>query len=319
MPRVVPAITGCILFLLSSVSCGDRQLVESGTHTSENWLPAITLFTPINGYARSDRRPDFTWAATSSYEYTIFFSYNGDMSAPFTNIAVGQGTEGLYQPDFDLSGTVPVYWQVRGSSSRTGTAYSPVYYTIPPLQALDLCVSEVNWAGARDDAFTAFGSAEYIELYNQLEYALDISGYRLLSIKDDGSSTNSFLLPQGTSIPGKGFYVIARNDEEFDTAYQTNAFTFWQPEGVSLVNGGFRLHLLDKEGNSLDYINAGDGGFTPVGSSGSTSTPRSSMERNLPIADGSLVGSWSAATNSRNVASGYSNTLATPGTTNSGW
>lgn len=46
---------------------------------------------------------------------------------------------------------------------------------------------------------------DWIELYNTSGETVDISGYFL---SDDDNNTTKWRIPQGTSIPGKGFIVI---------------------------------------------------------------------------------------------------------------
>jgi hypothetical protein len=79
------------------------------------------------------------------------------------------------------------------------------------------------------------------------------------------------------------------------------------------------MALYDQYGRLIDRVNAAPalGGFAAPGSS---ATPKRSMERNIPFADGDLVGSWTTATTCANVTAEYnSNTLATPGADNGTW
>jgi hypothetical protein len=52
---------------------------------------------------------------------------------------------------------------------------------------------------------------EWVELYNQMSYDVDLSGWRL----DDGID---FKFPEGTRIPGRGCLVIASDPAALQTA-----------------------------------------------------------------------------------------------------
>jgi len=145
---------------------------------------------------------------------------------------------------------------------------------------LTILINEIAWAGT-----LANSSDEWIELYNPGQYAIDLSGWRLVS--SDGSPDIDL---EGSISPG-GFYLLERSDDNtISDIPADNTYT-----GV-LGNSGETLHLLGPAGETVDTANI-SGGSWPAGEA----VTRASMERLGIIPDSPSA--W--GTNDGNTINGH--------------
>ena len=84
------------------------------------------------------------------------------------------------------------------------------------------------------------GSPDWMELYNSTNNVIDISGF---FVYDDGSKNEKYKLPNGTTIPAKGFLVLDCDDG--NTGLQTN---------FKLSADGESVYLEDADGNLLELF-----------------------------------------------------------------
>lgn len=134
-------------------------------------------------------------------------------------------------------------------------------------------------------------SGEWIELHNQMSINVDLSGWRL-------ASGINFTLPEGTTIPGQGYLLIAK-DPSHPSLVGKNALG---PYPASLSNGGERLNLYSRSDRLMDRVEYDDSGEWPVASDGSGTT--------LAKREGQLLSGESASWTASLQVGG------TPGTTN---
>ena len=120
----------------------------------------------------------------------------------------------------------------------------------------DVAISEISWAGSSGDP-----TAEWIELYNTTDSAIDLSGWRLVS--SDGAPDISL----SGSIDPHGYLVLHRAgaSDSSGTLTYTGA----------LRDGGEGLRLFDAAGEEVDSANS-QGGAWPAGTAGD---PPRTMER----------------------------------------
>lgn len=127
-----------------------------------------------------------------------------------------------------------------------------------PLLAVDSVVTfnelHYNPAGADE-------SGEWIELHNQMSINVDLSGWRLASGID-------FTFPEGTTIPGLGYLLIAK-DPSHPSLAGKNALG---PYPNSLSNGGERINLYSRSDRLMDRVEYGDSGEWPIAPDGSGAT-----------------------------------------------
>lgn len=132
----------------------------------------------------------------------------------------------------------------------------------------DVVISEVAWMGTQASA-----NDEWIELYNNTDSDIDLTGWKLQA--EDGTPT---IVLSGI-IPAHGFFLLERTDD--NTVSDIAADLVYGNDGSSwaLSNSGEKLFLKDPLGNVIDSAN-GNGGAWPAG----TASPRATMERIDPTA-----------------------------------
>jgi hypothetical protein len=89
--------------------------------------------------------------------------------------------------------------------------------------------------------------SDWIELYNDGDLDIDISGYYLT---DDLTDTTKWQVPEGVIVPAHGFLLIWADDE--DTLGQAPHTNF------KLSSGGEQIGLFDPEGTIVDSITFGE-------------------------------------------------------------
>ncbi len=121
---------------------------------------------------------------------------------------------------------------------------------------------------------------EFIELYNPLNYAVDLTYWRLAGAVD-------YFFPEGTVLPPGAFLVVAQDPPTLLARYGVVALGPWAGQ---LSNEGEEITLrdgLDGEADAVDYRV----GFPwPVASDGDGA----SMELINPLLDNNLGSSWGA-------------------------
>lgn len=127
-----------------------------------------------------------------------------------------------------------------------------------PLSAADSVVTfneiHYNPQGVSEDQ-------EWIELHNQMAINVDLSGWQLTGGID-------FVFPEGTTIPGGGFYLIAK-DPANPALAGTNVTG---PFGGALSNGGETIRLRSRSNRLMDEVDYQDSSQWPVGPDGSGAT-----------------------------------------------
>lgn len=108
---------------------------------------------------------------------------------------------------------------------------------------LIVVINEIGWAGTK-----ASGNDEWLELYNNTGFPLDLTGWTLLS--RDGSPEISLI---GEILP-YGYYLLERTD---DNAILN--ITADQIYSGAMEDMGEILELRDAENNIIDYINCSKG------------------------------------------------------------
>jgi len=138
---------------------------------------------------------------------------------------------------------------------------------------------------------------EFVEIYNDKNYAVDMSGYKLQQY----NASHTYTIPSGTIIPSKGFVIVGRNSTQ--AAFETN----W-----GIVLDALNVVYLNSGGSAVPQIN-GDEVFllqnnlsTAVdpSSGASTLTPITANNRVYRVGRGNTVSDWVLTSNS----------TATPGT-----
>lgn len=129
------------------------------------------------------------------------------------------------------------------------------------------------------DPPTGHRDGEFIELYNNTETAIDLSGWTF-------SEGVNFTFPGGITL-GAGDYLVIAANERYTSSAHPSANVVGQYEG-ELANGGELLRLLDRWGNLADEVHFHTGGSWPLLASGQGS----SLELRHPEMDNSKPTAW---------------------------
>ena len=105
-----------------------------------------------------------------------------------------------------------------------------------PVQATVIKMNEIYSRGVATDP-------DWIELYNGGTSAVDIGGYKIYDIGGQGGTKPKMIIPTGTSIPAKGYYVVV-----------TDIPTATDPSGFGLSSAGEEAWLEDKAGTVIDDV-----------------------------------------------------------------
>jgi hypothetical protein len=163
---------------------------------------------------------------------------------------------------------------------------------------LEVVINEIGWMGTPADS-----SDEWLELYNNTENPIDLTGWVLKAA--DGSPE----IKLAGSIPGHGFFLLERTQD--NTIADLSADQIFQG---ALDNQGEKLELRNNQGVLIDLVDASQGWFA-----GSRSPDFISMERVKPNLPGSDPQNWqnnnTVQTNSFDKAGNY--LMATPKAPNS--
>ncbi len=139
----------------------------------------------------------------------------------------------------------------------------------------EVAINEIAWMG------TAINTPqdEWIELYNNTEGEINLSGWKLV-VKNKFEIALSGKIP-GAVNPGQGFYLLENNENATsEVADQTYS------ESLRLADTGEVLELYDQFDNLVDRVYCSDRWFAGDGDS------YTSMERINPQEDGSDVDNW---------------------------
>jgi hypothetical protein len=93
---------------------------------------------------------------------------------------------------------------------------------------------------------------EFIELHNKSDAPLNVGGYQLRSSNGFGTTALLTTLPPGTTLPAKGFYLLANSGGYTGGTAPDQTYTLQ----VSPIGG---IALLDAQGNTVDQVGSGLG------------------------------------------------------------
>jgi len=157
-------------------------------------------------------------------------------------------------------------------------------YIIQAQTAPTLVIGEIAWAGS-----PLSNADEWIELWNISNDPLSLAGYQL-----DGAGPDEGILFDETAViePKRAFLIANYAEDHANAAHSVtpNMVT----TALSLSNAALHISLVAPDGSLVDE--AGDGNTPLAGSS----SPKASMLRLMPIADGALAESWTSTTDTQN-------------------
>ncbi|HBJ37281.1 MAG TPA: hypothetical protein DDZ51_21515 [Planctomycetaceae bacterium] len=145
------------------------------------------------------------------------------------------------------------------------------------------------------------GGAEFIELFNNSDESVDLSGWRIDGI--------GLTIPFGTVILPNQTVVFTDNWSQFKDQYGGNIFVGGQYSG-QLSNGGETITLLDLDGNVIDLVSYQDRGAWPTAPDGNGV----SLALIDPNRDNSLAANWVASIQANGSPGLQNDTVFTPNT-----
>ncbi|MBL7053285.1 MAG: DUF2341 domain-containing protein [Candidatus Portnoybacteria bacterium] len=161
------------------------------------------------------------------------------------------------------------------SSSNTATTY---YYGGGPqynsYEQYDVVISEIAWMGTQSDY-----NDEWIELYNNTNKTVDISGWTLIA--DDNSPS---ILLDG-EITTNEYFILERTDDNVLSNIKADKIY-----SGALNNSGEKLLLKDGNANIIDEVD-----FSNIWPEGNNET-KATMERTNLISSGNIDINWQTHT-----------------------
>ena len=123
-----------------------------------------------------------------------------------------------------------------------------IFPTITPTYSDGIHLNEFIPNPTGDDA-----TGEFIELYNNSEELVDLSGWKLDDIVDGGST--AFIIPGGATIIGKGYVVFYNDQTKVSLNNDSDHVRLIRPDGVIVDDISYES---SKEGYSYNHSDSGD-------------------------------------------------------------
>ncbi|MCU0644400.1 MAG: CotH kinase family protein [bacterium] len=163
--------------------------------------------------------------------------------------------------------------------SLTLTDHTYMFAVFEPSGLPTIVISEIHYHPSTE--FQGDGDMyEFVELVNLAEHTVDLSGYQF-------TNGISFTFPQGSSISGGEYIVIAKTA----TTYTNNGYQVFQIASGKLDNAGEELVFCDSQGAVVDSVCYNDQAPWPTKPDGEGP----SLELKNPSLDNNIATAWSAS------------------------
>jgi hypothetical protein len=224
-------------------------------------------------FTATDGNPDDT------FTYALVGGAGSTNNSYFTIV----GNQLIASHDFsnDLGQVISIRVQVTDS---TGNTFEKVLTFPVQARPRHVQINEINYNGARNTLRT-----EYIELYNPLTTAVDLSNWRLAKAVE-------YIFPAGASIPAGGYLVIAEDPPTMTNLYGVTAVGPWTN---NLSSEGDDVQLRNAAGDTVDRVQFGVTAPWPATPNGGGP----SLELVNPNLDSDLGGNWRSSTVAATAAS----------------
>ena len=211
----------------------------------------------------------------------------------------------IKEPDFNISifKDVPVHltaipypgykfigWQGIVSDTSNSIYFKVNYFSKivavfekDSLQSTNVVINEINY-----NSSPSFDTDDWIELYNNTDSTINISGW---SFKDS-DDRNSFNFAENTILNSRDYCVLTRDSSLFSSLF-VNVKNIIGDFDFGLSGSGELIRLFDSNNNLVDSLTYGDKYPWAVEADGSGST----LELQHPSLDNSLPENWSASKN----------------------
>jgi hypothetical protein len=142
-------------------------------------------------------------------------------------------------------------------------------------------VNEINYSSAGD-----FDPGDWVELFNRSEVTVPMGGWKL----SDCGSLHEFILPEGCSLPARGFLVLCEDTARFRLLYPDND-SYLGDFDFGLARNGDCVRLYGPDGGPADSVAYGNAEPWPGDADGKGYT----LSLADPYSDNSDPASWSAS------------------------
>ena len=279
----IPAAPTDITGLANAVYNENYITARTSADIVENQVPPeIVVQTPNGGEM---------WEQTKTYDIqwlNINFTGNVNINLtkpPFTNIVLAQDIANTGSWSWTIPETIDISdeYKIRVVGINDGDPYDTsdeVFSVIEALPEPDVVINEIMYnppsSLGNDDEY------EYLELYNNSGFAVDISGWAI-------SDAITYTFDEGTTLDADAYLVVAINPASI-----TNFFGITNvvgPFSGGLNNSGEPVVLSDANGIQMDIVEYADSGDWPSDPDGNGP----SLELLDPDFDNSLAESWAAS------------------------
>lgn len=279
----IPAVPTDIIGLPNAVYNENYITARSSADLIENQVPPeIVVVTPNGGE---------TWEQTKTYNIEwLNLNFTGNVNInltkpPFKNIALAQNipNTGSWAWTIPESIQVSADYKIRVAGTQVGDPFDnsdAVFEIIEPLPAPDIVINEIMYNPSSDLGNDA--DFEYLELYNNSGFAVDISGWTI-------SEAIDYTFAEGTMMEDGAYLVIALNPDSIISHYGINNVV--GPFTGGLNNTGESVILSDASSNQMDIVTYADSGDWPTAPDGQGP----SLELLNPSLDNSLPENWAAS------------------------
>ncbi|MCW5908399.1 MAG: lamin tail domain-containing protein [Chitinophagales bacterium] len=210
---------------------GAYLVIADDTVKFKNIFPGVTNVIGELGYGLSNNSDTITiYDNNGSVVYNMAYWD----SSPWQKTADGLGrTLELRNPGADP--TLPQSWFAGCIGGSPGVGYAPCNEP--------LIVTEVNY-----NSILQFDPGDWIELHNQTDNPLNLSGW----ILKDSEDTNVFVFPPGTIIPQKGYLVVVHDSVRFKQQFP-NVLNYVAQMKFNLSNSGDRIRIYNAQTGRIQY------------------------------------------------------------------
>ncbi|MCC7430764.1 lamin tail domain-containing protein [bacterium] len=226
--------------------------------------------------------------------------YN-DGGSGFVSLSMNDsGTSGdVLASDGIFTGQIPasvtakdVFYYVKATDNNSQIIYNP---SNAPLTFYDYSTTVQTASGdfgvvineVMYNSSSAFGSADWVELYNKSTSSVNISNWVL----KDNDAANVFTIPNGKTILPNQYFVLCSDTTNFKSLYPT-VTSYLGNFDFGFSGSGDQVRIYNSSGVKIDSLEYLDVSPWPTGADGSGP----SLERDTPILLANYPESWSSST-----------------------
>ena len=190
----------------------------------------------------------------------VYLYYAGGLVGHFTKQRMyddgthqdGAANDGVYGgliPGFAPGSPVRYYIEAIANNAALTASYLPVgaehdvfYYAVAAgTRATGVVINELLASNQADASDEAGDREDWVELYNNNDYAVDLSSFYL---SDNTANLGKWAFPKGSSIPAKGYLIVWCDEEGSEGALHTSWKISASGESVTLSDSS--LNIVDQ-------------------------------------------------------------------------